>query len=609
MNLIAAAVLLVSLAVPAESEPVSEARIHIAGRHEAAQFRKLLGDLYIVTVGSGEDDDWLLVQAHADRLAEAAALGFRVEVTWPDIRDKFYSVTGVDPNDPDGGRNYGFYINYAECIDTLRSLATRYPDLCSLFSLGPSYRGNDIWCLKLSDNPATDEAEPECLFDGAIHANEPVGTSTVIMFAEHLLGGYGEDSLATWLLDNRQVYVAPILNPDGVIYNSDSGGASANWRKNRHPYPPGDGVDLNRNFGYKWGFDDQGSSPNPRNWNYRGPAPFSEPEAQAVRDFVLDRRIRTMIDFHMSGHWNLFPWCYDSIRSPELPYLNAMAETLRSNNHYPSHKTGQCAWKLYECNGVMIDWYHTDSGGKFPTQSFVLETGDDMWVYWNDSAGLRHECELNIPNLYYLTRAAGAWFSPYRIGVVDTAHGNGNRRLDPGEVADVWCAIRNQAVHPADSAYAMEAVLRSRHSDVCVLDSTWSPPSAGRQEQVNNIPEPFLVDVNPGAEPGDTVRLELALQFTADGQEYTQQVPFELILGRSSTVAEDSVSGFPPPVLATLLAGRTLTCPTHARLIDVTGRRVARFVPGENDIGHLSPGVYFVTGADRSDRHRLVLTR
>ena len=84
---------------------------------------------------------------------------------------------------------------------------------------------------------------------------------------------------------NREIYVMPVVNADGYVYNSDSGGDTANWRKNRRcPVPPYIGIDLNRNFGYKWGFDNQGSTNNPWDETYRGPSAFSEPEAQAARN-------------------------------------------------------------------------------------------------------------------------------------------------------------------------------------------------------------------------------------------------------------------------------------------------------------------------------------
>ena len=61
-----------------------------------------------------------------------------------------------------------------------------------------------------------------------------MGTQTCITFASRLCRDYGSDSLTTWLINNREIYIVPVMNPDGYVYNSDYGGPDAYWRKNHH---------------------------------------------------------------------------------------------------------------------------------------------------------------------------------------------------------------------------------------------------------------------------------------------------------------------------------------------------------------------------------------
>src|SRR5439155_3958992 len=122
---------------------------------------------------------------------------------------------------------------------------------------------------------------------------------------DDLLTRYGSDPFATSLLDHRQIYVVPLVNPDGYKVNEDayaaSGGLSFGfWRKNTRDNDgngmfdaDSDGVDINRNYGYQWGLNDEGSSPDVTADNYRGPGPFSEPETQVERAIVNALRPKT----------------------------------------------------------------------------------------------------------------------------------------------------------------------------------------------------------------------------------------------------------------------------------------------------------------------------
>lgn len=271
-------------------------------------------------------------------------------------------MTGVDPNNLDVLRGFGYFFTYWEMIDTLNYLNTNFPNITNIFNPGNSYQGRPLWTMKISDNPLIDEPEPAVYINGATHAREPGGTHCCIDFATYLLSNYGQDSLVTWLVNNREIYITPVMNPDGYVYNSDSGGASSNWRKNRRiiqsPYV---GVDLNRNYGYRWGVDNLGSSPNPWAETYRGPSPFSEPETQVARDLMINQKIRTQMDYHTYGQYNMYPWNYTTNAPPDSLTLQEMIDTFQLYNQYPDDQTGQGSRVLYLSNGCSDDWEYADT--------------------------------------------------------------------------------------------------------------------------------------------------------------------------------------------------------------------------------------------------------
>ena len=140
----------------------------------------------------------------------------------------------------------------------------------------------------------------------------------------YLLENYGTNPEVTYLVDNRELYFVPVFNPDGYAYNeqiSPNGGGM--WRKNRRDNGSGIfGVDMARNFGYMWGYDNLGSSPTPSAIDYRGTGPFSEPETQAIREFCIEHNFLTSCTYHT--YWNIIfpPWGYNLEQTPDSTIFN-----------------------------------------------------------------------------------------------------------------------------------------------------------------------------------------------------------------------------------------------------------------------------------------------
>src|SRR5690606_2209606 len=117
----------------------------------------------------------------------------------------------------------------------------------------------------ISDQPDVDQDEPEVLYDALHHAREPASLSQLIFYMWYLLENYGTNDEVTYLVDSTEMYFVPCVNPDGYVYNWNNhptGGGM--WRKNRRVNGNGTfGVDLNRNYGHEWGYNNTGSSPDP----------------------------------------------------------------------------------------------------------------------------------------------------------------------------------------------------------------------------------------------------------------------------------------------------------------------------------------------------------
>ena len=253
----------------------------------------------------------------------------------------------------------GFYT-FDEVVAQLDTMKLLYPNLITKKdSIGSSIEGRTIWAVKISDNPDINEDEPQVFYNSLIHAREPEGMETVIYFMYYLLENYGKDPEVTYLVNNRELYFVPVVNPDGYVYNEqispDGGGL---WRKNRRDNGGGIfGVDLNRNFGYKWGYDDIGSSPDSTDDDYRGVEPFSELETKAVRDFCIKHNFLICINYHTYSNLIVPPWEYNLKPSQDSSIFNSLISLANPLNGYHNG-----IW--YTSNGTADDWMYGETISK-----------------------------------------------------------------------------------------------------------------------------------------------------------------------------------------------------------------------------------------------------
>ncbi|MEO0649114.1 MAG: M14 family zinc carboxypeptidase, partial [Planctomycetota bacterium] len=286
-------------------QPVDPPRARIAvplGANGGATLEDLAGlDLLGLDLGAGR----ATALAVPRDLARLTAAGIDFEIESADEQARYAErLLSSDPValegstlagslvPPFGQGSMGGYWTWDEVVSVLDQLHAAFPGITTpKFSIGKTLEGRDIWALKVSDAPNVDEDEPEVRYDSMHHSREPQGMQTSFWFLIHTLETYGTDPLSTYLVDERELFFVPVVNPDGYVYNQQiAPGGGGLWRKNRRNNGDGTtGVDLNRNYPFQWGFDNFGSSPSTDSVTYRGPSPASELETQSMVQFMDQR--------------------------------------------------------------------------------------------------------------------------------------------------------------------------------------------------------------------------------------------------------------------------------------------------------------------------------
>jgi carboxypeptidase T len=301
-----------------------------------------------------------LGRASAFALALATAIGSSLLGAAPAA-----AVTPADFPSYDAG-----YHTYAEMVTEIKAAQTAHPDIVQVRSIGKSYQGRDIWVAKVSDNVATDENEPEVMFDSMTHAREHLSLEQDLALLRWLTDGYGTDSRITNIVNTREIWIVFMVNPDGAEYDL-TGSPFRSWRKNRQPNAgtTAIGTDVNRNYGYHWACCG-GSSSSKSSPTYHGSAAFSTPEARVIRDFMASRRIggrqqiRTAITFHTAGQQILWPYGYTKTDIPgdmnaeDHAALVALGKKMAATDGYTAMQSSS----LYVTDGDEIDWAYGHEG-------------------------------------------------------------------------------------------------------------------------------------------------------------------------------------------------------------------------------------------------------
>ena len=289
---------------------------------------------------------------------------------------------------PENAFNAGYFYNLEENWAFWCDLAVSYPDLADTpVVIGQSYEGRDMYTIQMTSSAGPPD-KPTLYFSSLIHAREPSGNSVVIDYAQWLATEYGNDTMATFILDNSVVHFMPIANPDGYEENMPGGGYH---RKNMN-YTNGDGIDLNRNWPYKWGYDNYGSSPDPYDETYRGTSPASEPETQVQLDYIDDIAPIAAMNYHSYGGLLIYPWGYNNTATPDQATFEGWAAQMTQYNGYDYGRAGQTVG--YDVNGEQNDYCYSDSGGSPSVMAMTPEINNGgFWGGQSDTTLIEEFCE------------------------------------------------------------------------------------------------------------------------------------------------------------------------------------------------------------------------
>ncbi|GGS93542.1 M14 family zinc carboxypeptidase [Nonomuraea spiralis] len=351
----------------AGAEPPANKQYRVSGPADARQRSA------VAATGAAIEEvnpDSVLVTATPAEIAAIRRLGYRVADA---PRPAPPSAAGAFDFPPaDSG-----YHNFAEMTTEINNMVAANPSIMSQSTFGTSYEGRALRLIKISDNVGTDEAEPEVLFSAHQHAREHMTVEMALYIMHLLTDNYGTDSRITNLVNTREIWIMPDLNPDGGEYDIASG-TYRSWRKNRQPNSGSSavGTDLNRNWAYQWGCCG-GSSGTTSSETYRGASAESAPEVKAAADWVRSRvvggvqQIRTNLDWHTYSELVLWPYGFTyNDTAPGLTQDDRDAHaTLGQNMAATNGYTPEQSSDLYITDGTIDDWMW----GAYKIFSFTFE--------------------------------------------------------------------------------------------------------------------------------------------------------------------------------------------------------------------------------------------
>lgn len=330
--------------------------------------------------------------------------------------------------------NYGSmgnYYTYQEILNHMDSLASKFPNIVkgkAQIDTFTSIQGRPMYWMKISDNPNVDENEPEVLMTSLHHAREPMSVTQLIFFMYYLCENYNTNNEVKYFVDNSEIYLIPIVNPDGYFYNQTTNpGGGGMWRKNRRANAGGTfGVDLNRNYGHFWGYDNVGSSPTPSSDTYRGTAGFSEPETKAVKYLCEHHQFRMALNNHTYGNLVVYPWGYTDSNTPDSMHYYQICKAMTNYNRFVYGTGSETVG--YTTNGDSDDWMHGETGTKNKILSITPEVGANANGFWPSQANILPYCNLNMHSNMNFMRCALAYADCDDIGSRFVTPANSNAK-------------------------------------------------------------------------------------------------------------------------------------------------------------------------------------
>lgn len=420
----------------------------------------------------------------------------------------------------------GGFLTYEEMLAELDTMFMDYPELVSerepMSDDLTSIEGRPLYVVRLSDNPNTNEDEPEVFYTGMHHAREPGGMMILIFYMYHLLENYDSDPEIQQLVDNTEMYFAPCVNPDGYLYNQETNpNGGGMWRKNRRDNGNGSyGVDINRNYGYQWGFDNNGSSGNPWDETYRGEAPFSEPEIQIIKEYCESHEFGIAINYHTYHNLLLYTWGWTDEPCEDDGLLYAYSEQMTQVNNYTF---GPGSTTIYPTNGGSDDWMYGEQEAKNKILSFTPEVGNSSDGFWPSPDRIIPHCQENLLMNILAAKFVGAYAAAYDDEPVIIGETEGYLNFDVKRLGLADGATYTVSIEPVSENFSTLA----------------DPVVFGDMELMETRSDSIAYSFSESIISGDSVQYVL----TVDNGSYVSRDTLSKIFGTPETIYENEIDG------------------------------------------------------------------
>ncbi len=257
-------------------------------------------DRHEIVTSAGDEPGEVEVQVilSPGKAAELAAAGAALEPKQPAAQRRSLAA---------GDGVFRPYSGEGGLLEELQQVAAANPQIADFRVIGQTTQGKPIGAVRVTKNPQGQSlgVRPTTVYVGAQHAREWITPEMVRRLLQYFVASYGSDPKISDLVDTTELWFVPVANPDGYDFTFQDGWRL--WRKNLRDNDgngvinTADGVDLNRNFPTRWGYDNEGSSPDPGNDTYRGPSPASEPETQALDRLFADLTPQFLVNYHSAA--------------------------------------------------------------------------------------------------------------------------------------------------------------------------------------------------------------------------------------------------------------------------------------------------------------------
>ncbi|MGB9823726.1 MAG: M14 family zinc carboxypeptidase [Candidatus Hydrothermia bacterium] len=384
------------------AEKLSIVRLSITNYKDIEQFLLTNFDkAEMPEIAAGRPGEWYDLIVNENQLSIIENSGIKYQIVVEDLKKAKEKVKDS-------------YHSYQEVVSILRNIVQTNPDIARLDSIGPSYEGRWIYGIKISDNVSVDEDEPEHLFSGCHHAREWASVEVPVFFADTLTRAYGIDPVVTNLVNTREIWIFPIINVDGYVYDYSNGGAM--WRKNREPFGGALGTDLNRNYNGicdtnaidGWGVINSSSvSHYPSHDVFCGKSGNSAREVQKYVEFIKSREFVTILDYHTYSELVLAPWGHKNDPTPHDNVYNLIGQGMaqRIQRLGGGNYTYQKSINLYPTSGGSSDYeygWNIFVNGR-PCVALVVEMGTQFYQSTGDLPSIKRE---NFEGAVYLMQQA-----------------------------------------------------------------------------------------------------------------------------------------------------------------------------------------------------------